>query len=135
MSLFIARFAWSPVFALAALGLSLSAGAALAQDEVVVVHAPRAYAEPTDKTVQGQDVLNLSVSYQVSYSDLDLRRKADQLELQRRIVEMANRGCRELNEAYPEPGFMPLRSQNCVFDAVRDADGQVTDNFIAAAYR
>jgi UrcA family protein len=117
----------------------LGSSAAMAQSDTgVTVTAPRMTHEKTNQMSNdglGLPVERMAISYDVGYGDLNLRRKADQIELQDRISSAASRGCRELDNRFPAPGFMPMTSDNCRFNAVRDADDQVTGNLADAATR
>ena len=88
--------------------------------EEVIVTAPRStFREQRDG---GRGTLDLppskiSLSQAVSYSDLNLARWDDALELRHRVRAAAHDVCRELAEAYP---LHQISGSNCYRDAVRN---------------
>ncbi len=122
--------------ALAAFGLTLAAGLAVAQptpttSEITVV-APRSVIV-VGATSNGVPIEKMWIAHNVGYSDLDLTQPANVLELDKRIKQAAVKGCEELDRAYPDSVYPSFDSaQNCVKIAVNKAMGEV-DAAVAAA--
>ena len=59
----------------------------------------------TKTTAAGHDaadrIVDLSLTYGVSYAGLDLTKHADVMELEKRVTDTAGKACRELNRQYP----------------------------------
>jgi UrcA family protein len=96
-----------------------AAGAALAQttvEELTVIgkEGPKGHAE--------------SLSYKITWHDLDLRTKAGQKELDRRIRVTAKYVCDKLGEAPSNAGYIP----SCEKAAVQNASHGARDARIAA---
>ena len=117
-------------FALTAL-LALSAPLAVAQEdgrlimEEVIVVAPRLVKRETlGRTATGADVERITLTRRVSYSDLDLTRHADVLELESRVSQMAETACAQLADLFPLDTDDP-QNADCVRHAKASALAQV----------
>ncbi len=83
------------------LAASVLAGAALAAEPEIVVEVSRAAKTPIEKTASGVEISNVSVSYRVSTSGLDLAKTADAQALEKRVATAAADACKELSRQYP----------------------------------
>ena len=118
------------LLALSAL-LTVSAQRAVAQDdgrlimEEVIVVAPRLVKRETlGRTATGADVERITLTRRVSYSDLDLTRHADVLELESRVSNMAETACAQLADLFPLDTDDP-QNADCVRHAKASALAQV----------
>lgn len=83
---------------LAALAVS---GSAVGQEtEEVTVRGPGIQSTEVERSSTGVRVMMLTVSYKVSYEDLDLTTTEGMAELTQRIEDAARQGCREIGLAY-----------------------------------
>jgi UrcA family protein len=110
------------------MGAALFCGAASAQtyygEEDVIVR-------PSYQPVQKQQLLGringevnpteFSLSREVAFSDLDLSRGADMIELRSRVRHAARELCFELNAQVPELRGYPSEDRECVRKATRNA--------------
>jgi UrcA family protein len=100
--------------------------AAYAGDQLgqVTVTASRTATERVAQTSFGVPVYEVSISYGVSYSDLDLRTAAGVDELEKRVGKVAKEACAEIDRQYPksEPS-----GTACTKAAVDDAMSQIQD--------
>lgn len=94
-----------------------------ANHETVTVTAPhvvRQQAKPA--TGKQASVMLLSVSRNVSYSDLDLSKKSDADIFTTRIHDAAAEGCKQLSKEYPANVYVPEpANQDCVGTATNSA--------------
>jgi UrcA family protein len=129
MSDVLHRIAWT---AFAAIGLSVAATAAPAQD---YGPPPGAYPEPPESVIvtaprrpyfreegSGPRLVNMppekiSLSMDVRYDDLDLVSWGGARELRWRVSEAAHQVCGQLREAYP---FRQLQGTRCYRDALEN---------------
>jgi UrcA family protein len=83
--------------------LALIAGAAAGQPvEEITVQASRALnTEIVGRTSSGIPVRDVSLSYRVSLEGLDLASDAGVAELEKRVNDVAEAGCREIGRLYP----------------------------------
>jgi UrcA family protein len=71
-------------------------------------------------------VSTVSVSRQVSYSDLDLTTSGGRDQLETRVKQMARDVCGELDRRFPKQVFIPVgENRNCVRDTTAEAMLQV----------
>jgi UrcA family protein len=111
--------------AIALMAMALVSGGALAQDaDDVTVQASRIEKADFGRTSSGMPVLSLSVSHEVSYSDLDLATTEGVAELQSRIREAARHGCREIDLSYR---FTQPNDWLCTRLATKEAMDQVRE--------
>lgn len=97
--------------------------------ELTVV-APRLVRRPaTRENATGAPVELVSLTRRVSYSDLDLAKPADVLELDRRIEAVAREACEQLAGVFP---LSDARTPDCVAEAVAGAKTQA-ERAVAAA--
>lgn len=84
---------------LAAVAIS---GSAIGQEteEVTVRGTAGIQSTEVDRSSTGVPVVMYTVSYQVSYEDLDLTTAAGMAELNKRVEDAARQGCREIGLAY-----------------------------------
>lgn len=133
-------------------GAAFGAGSAAAQDygrtgdpyatgsteQVIVIHPRyRAYRDGQGIGLPGK----MSLSRDVSYSDLDLRSREGARELRVRVDEMARDVCRELRDTYPlreQPGATKCY-EGAYRDAIVKADAAIRDarfnDYYEAGYR
>jgi UrcA family protein len=72
------------------------------QTEEVRVEASRVVKTVTTKGVSGMEIVDMSLSYGVSYAGLDLKTHAGAMELERRLNSAARKACKELGRQYPD---------------------------------
>ncbi len=103
--------------------LAFTAGPSLAQSTVreVIVEAPQVVHTKVGRTSNGSDEEIVSLSHHVKYTDLDLHKSADMIQLTERVREAARRSCAELKRLYPLENHDPA----CVKKAVAEAMPQV----------
>lgn len=80
--------------------LAVSGSAVGQQTEEVTVRGPGIQSTEVERTSSGVRVMMLTVSYKVSYEDLDLTTTEGMAELTQRIEDAARQGCREIGLAY-----------------------------------
>jgi len=94
-------------------------------DETVIVRPP--YYDQVERRqllgrVNGEvNPVELSISRPVSFSDLDLSREADRIELGARVGDTARDLCAELDARFPELRGDPDADRECVRTATRTA--------------
>jgi UrcA family protein len=116
-----------------ALGLAataLVAGSAYAQQaEEVKVEASRIVKEKIGRAPSGAPINAISLSYRVSYADLDLKTSAGANALEKRVNEAAQSACKEITRLHPmaQPG-----DAECVRAAVGEAMVRVHEAVAAA---
>lgn len=119
---------------LAAFGVvALTNIASAQQSEEVTVVAPR---EITREQVgrsssTGAAIEDITVSLEVAYRDLDLKKSADVDTLNKRIRDAAEDGCSELDKLLPLTGTSATH-RDCIRKAVRSASAQI-DAAVATA--
>lgn len=87
--------------AIALLAAVAISGSALGQEtEEVTVRGPGIQSTEVERSSTGVAVVMLTVSYKVSYEDLDLTTTDGMAELTKRIEDAAKQGCREIGLAY-----------------------------------
>jgi UrcA family protein len=109
-----------------------------AQEQVIVIKPRyRSYRDGEGIGLPGK----LSLSRDVSYSDLDLRTSAGARELRVRVDDMARDVCRELRDTYPlkeQPGATKCY-EGAYKDAIVKADAAIRDarwdHYYRAGYR
>ena len=72
------------------------------QPDEVKVEASRIVKTVASKGVSGVEIVDMSLSYGVSYAGLDLASRAGAVELERRISAAAHKACKELGRQYPD---------------------------------
>ena len=122
---------YSSVLIVAGLSLMSIGGAAMAQPDEITVVAPR---DITQKQV-GQTryltpIHEISVSYEIGYSDLDLKKTADVEALNKRVTHIAKQACNEVTQLPPYGGNRA--KQDCVRKSVKTATDQVNAAVAAA---
>jgi len=121
-------------FAFAASGLTLPSGAAIAQQqEEISVAAPplEIVRKHVDRNYGGARTEEVTISYQVAYGDLDLKRSADVETLNKRVSDAAKVDCSKLARLLPFT-WSPMAHWNCVRRAMSSAAAQI-DAATAAA--
>jgi len=89
--------------AAALLAASLVAATALAQKAPeVMVEATRLVETRVGTAPTGAPITSVSLSYGVSYEDLDLASHAGAMELEKRVKNAAGAACKELGHQYPD---------------------------------
>ena len=113
-------------------GLGASAQAPETTIEVIVVRAPWHFVDRkvVGETPSGGEVEQISLTRRVDVSDLDLRRHADVVELEKRVGDMARESCGWLAEMFP---IEHPDTQRCASDATKDAMAQAQEAISAAA--
>src|SRR5271168_2227376 len=71
------------------------------QTEEVSVQASRIFAKQVGRDTAAMPIMNISLSYGVSYAGLDLVSKAGVVELEKRVSDAALKACEEINRQYP----------------------------------
>jgi UrcA family protein len=85
------------------LASSLASGVAIAQAAPeVIVQATRMVETNIGRTSTGVPISNISLSYGVSYSGLDLASQADAMQLEKRVKDAAMAACKEIGQKYPQ---------------------------------
>jgi len=113
------------------LAAALTGGSVYAQEpEGVTVTGSRVAKETIGSSTIGAPIEQISLSYRVSYSDLDLTTSGGKAELDKRVRVAADAACKEVGRLYPDakPG-----DAACVKAAVDAAMVQVRDVEAAAA--
>ncbi len=103
--------------------LATASNCAIAQEQQlaqITVTAPREVHKVVGKSTAGVPIESISLSYQVTFSDLDLTRPAGVSELERRIDTMAKAACVDLDKLYPRKPS----DQHCVTRAIASAADQ-----------
>jgi UrcA family protein len=109
-------------------GLALSGVSVAQQTPEVIVEAP--HVEMTTQAgAMGRKMPAMSISYRVSYGDLNLATHSGAVELEKRIKESATRACEQLRKLYPDTteGNPP-----CVEGAVKAAMANANKAIAAA---
>jgi UrcA family protein len=76
-------------------------GSAVGQEtEEVTVRGPGIQSTEVERSATGVPVVMFTVSYKVSYEDLDLTTTEGMAELTKRVEDAAKQGCREIGLAY-----------------------------------
>jgi UrcA family protein len=93
------------------------------RDESITVQAPRMiHRETVGRSVTGAPIEEVSLTRRVYVGDLDLRRVADNNELDRRIDLTAREACDQLNRLYPADMYpAAANDRDCVKSAIHDA--------------
>ncbi|MGE0031099.1 MAG: UrcA family protein [Steroidobacteraceae bacterium] len=87
--------------AIALLAAVAVSGSAVGQEtEEVTVRGPGIQTTEVERSATGVPVVMFTVSYKVSYEDLDLTTTEGMAELTKRIEDAAKQGCREIGLAY-----------------------------------
>lgn len=87
--------------AIALLAAVAISGSAVGQEtEEVTVRGPGIQSAEVERSSTGVPVVMFTVSYKVSYEDLDLTTTEGMAELTKRIEDAAKQGCREIGQAY-----------------------------------
>ena len=113
----------------AIVGVAMTSGSALAQaTEEITVTAPRMIEQSAGHGPTGIPLKEISLSYELSYADLDLTKAAGVSELDRRIDTMAKEACRALDKL----DVLKIKDSFCVTKAINSAADQ-RKHAIAAA--
>lgn len=101
-------------------GLLVASAPVFAQDqEVITVVAPREMVKTVGRSTIGAPIQEVSLSLTVSYAGLDLTKKSDYTEVEKRINDTAVEACKQLDKMYP----LMEADKSCVTKA---ADGGMT---------
>ncbi len=109
--------------AIALLAAVAISGSAVAQEpQEVTVRGPGIQSTEVERSSIGVPVVMFTVSYKVSYDDLDLKTTDGMAELTKRIEDAAKQGCREIGLAYrtAQPS-----DWSCAKHATREAIAEV----------
>ena len=111
-------------------GAILGSAAFAQQPAEVTVEASRIVKERVGRSPTGAPINSLSLSYTVSYADLDLSTQAGVATLKDRVNDAAKDACKEISRLYPAstPG-----DAECVASAVKEAMSKVDAASKAAA--
>ena len=116
--------------AVGAFAASLAAGIAIAQATTeVTVEATRVLQTHVGKTASGVPINDVSLSYGVSYSGLDIASPAGAAQLEKRVRDAATQACKEIGSEHPEA--MP-DDQQCAREATDKAMVKVRELEAAA---
>jgi UrcA family protein len=89
--------------AVGAVAVGLIGSIAIADDNSnVTVQASRVMKKDAGRTSSGIPIVDMSLSYGVSTSGLDLVKHADVVELEKRVNDAARAACQELGRQYPD---------------------------------
>ena len=80
--------------------IAISGGAVGQETEEVTVRGPGIQSTEVERSSMGVPVVMFTVSYKVSYEDLDLTTTEGMAELTKRVEDAAKQGCREIGLAY-----------------------------------
>jgi len=80
---------------------SMAAQDAEAEIEEIVVTGRRIITRTVSRTPVGATLNEMTLSYRISYDDLDLRSSAGRSELERRVNDAALAACKEIGRVYP----------------------------------
>jgi UrcA family protein len=80
--------------------IAISGGAVGQETEEVTVRGPGIQSTEVERSSTGVAVVMFTVSYKVSYEDLDLTTNDGMAELTKRVEDAAKQGCREIGLAY-----------------------------------
>ena len=109
-------------------GLALSGVSVAQQIPEVIVEAP--HVEMTTQTgAMGRQMPAMSISYRVSYADLNLATHSGAVELEKRIKESATKACEQLRKLYPET---TEGNPSCVEGAVKTAMAHANKAIVVA---
>jgi UrcA family protein len=112
------------------IGATLAGGIGAQQEEGVTITASRVPQAVVVKPKPGSIMTKISLSYGVSYQDLDLATPAGKDELSARVRQAAMDACDELDRQYP---FAEPKGLRCVEAAVDSAKDQVHRAVTAAS--
>ena len=101
-------------------------------NETIIVNSDYDQIEKTQMVgnINGEvDPTEFSISRPVSFSDLDLSRRADYMELRDRVHETARDLCAELDARIPDLRGDRDADRECVRSATRNAMAEVRDRF------
>ena len=114
--------------------LLVGASAIAQQVEEVPVTATRTLDEkPAGHTSSGIPLIDISLSYGVSYAGLDLATHSGAVELDKRVTDAASEACKEISRQRPLAILTP-DDASCARDAAKTAMVKV-DELVAAAER
>lgn len=95
------------VFKVLAAGLALGSATCFAQQQEIVVAAPRIQVAHSQAFANDVPVDVISVSHIVSYSNIDISTSSGAAVLKQRIADAAKAACNEIETAYPNRRPMP----------------------------
>lgn len=105
---------------------------ATAQPNEITVVAPREVTrQQVGRSYTGVPIEEISVSYEIPYGDLDLKKTADVDTLRQRITGIAKQACKEVSQL-PPYNVSARSRQDCIRKSVKTAAKQV-DAAVAAA--
>jgi UrcA family protein len=96
----------------------------------VTVQASRVVEKQVGRTSTGLPIVDVSLSYGVSYAGLDLVTNAGVMELEKRVKDTAMKACKELSRQYP---ISDQTDQECAKAATDKAMVKVHELAAAAA--
>jgi UrcA family protein len=117
------------IVAVALIGTAVAGTAVAQQEEGITITASRAPKVEVVEPKPGSIMKTVSLSYGVSYSDLDLTTTEGKEQLKARVRQAAEDACNELDRQYP---FSEPKGLRCVGATVDSAKGQVHDAIAAA---
>jgi UrcA family protein len=122
---------YSSVLMLAGLSFVSIGGAAIAQPDEITVVAPRDIEQKqVGRTRYGSPIQEISVSYEIGYKDLDLKKTADVEALNKRVTHIAKQACSEVTQLPPYGGNR--QKQDCIRKSVKSAKDQINTAVAAA---
>lgn len=108
----------------------ITAGGVYAQaPEGVIVTGSRIVTEKIGQSTIGAPINEVSLTYRVSYADLDLSSSDGQTMLEKRVREAANAACKEIGRSHPDAMQSDLE---CARKAIDQAMVQVREVIAAA---
>ena len=111
---------------------ALSVAAAAEQLQEVTVQAARAVETPAGRTSSGIPIVDASISYGVSYADLDLTLPSGVKTMQKRVSDAAMKACTQLRHLYPVTANPAPSDAECAKSAADKAMAQVSQLASAA---
>ncbi len=117
------------------MAVSISAGSiAVAEDvqEIVVTARGDVAVKPAGRSATGVPIVDMSISYGVSYAGLDLASAVGAAELEKRVNEAAREGCKDISAKRPLQPFTTSEA-DCVKSAAGKAMVKVHELESAAA--
>ena len=129
-------FVSATFLAIAATGLVINTDPAVAQPagdvvEEVLVEAPIAVHQGKRGGAAGARIEIIELKRRVSYSDLDLSKYADVIELEARVEFISKESCEKLSNMFPHDSA--TEKFRCIKEAINSANGQVQAAIAAAS--
>jgi len=114
--------------------ICLGSSVVIAQDlqEIVVTGRGEVAVKPAGKTATGVPIVDMSITYGVSYAGLDLASAAGAAEIEKRVNDAAKEACKEISAKRPLQQFTTSEAE-CAKSAADKAMVKVRELEAAAA--